>query len=116
TTLNYGTVAAWSQWWSFKEVFGRCYDSLKTHQKPMMLTEFGSLAVGGDRAAWFRDALQSLQKDFTLVKAVVFYHAATDNTTTYKALDWTFDDDTAVVSAVRKAIRTDDKYHSRLPP
>ena len=60
TALNYGTVATWSQWWSFDEIFGKFYDSVSLYKKPMMITEFGSLPVGGNRANWFREALDSI--------------------------------------------------------
>ncbi|WP_207492494.1 glycoside hydrolase family 26 protein [Aridibaculum aurantiacum] len=104
TALNYGTVATWSQWWSFDDIVGKAYDSLSLYAKPIMLTEFGSLAVGGDRAKWFDDALRSLPAKYPAVKSVVFFHAANDLTTTYKALDWSFDQDKEVVSVIRKAV------------
>jgi hypothetical protein len=104
TALNYGTVATWSQWWSFNEVVGKAYGELAGYQKPLMLTEFGSLAVGGDRAAWYGEALASLPKTYPQVKAVVFFHAANDVTVTYKSLDWSFEEDSAVLVAARRGI------------
>ncbi|HVS03761.1 MAG TPA: glycosyl hydrolase, partial [Thermoanaerobaculia bacterium] len=46
--LNYGTVARWSQWWWFSQIFGDRYDPLAALGKPVMIAEIGSLAVGGD--------------------------------------------------------------------
>ena len=104
TALNYGTVATWSQWWSFKDVINKSYSDLSLYGKPMMMTEFGSLAVGGDRAMWYKDALAALPSKYPSVKAVVFFHAGNDLTTTYKALDWTFENDEKVLLAVKQAV------------
>ena len=106
TSINYGTVATWSQWWTFDDIFGKFYDSVSLYEKPMIVTEFGSLAVGGDRAKWFKDALTSLPDKYPAVKALVFYHATKDNTTSYKLLDWSFEDEPKVSSAIRESIRS----------
>ncbi|MCW3124112.1 MAG: hypothetical protein JWQ38_3604 [Flavipsychrobacter sp.] len=98
--LNYGNVAAWSKWWTFKEIFGKCYDSLVQYKKPIMITEFGSLAVRGNRVKWYADALQSLPKQYPLVKSVVFFHFSKDNTTTQQTLNWYIKDDPAITGAI----------------
>ncbi|HUF51562.1 MAG TPA: glycosyl hydrolase [Longimicrobiales bacterium] len=102
--LNYGTVAYWSQWWTFQEIFGQRYDVLAALNRPIMIAEFGSLAVGGDRAQWFRQALLNLPSDYPAVKAVLFFHVGRDQTVTYQALDWSFAHDSATVTAVRSAL------------
>ncbi|MGV3529583.1 MAG: glycoside hydrolase family 26 protein [Flavisolibacter sp.] len=105
TVINYGTVATWSQWWSFDDIFKKFYADVSLYKKPMMVTEFGSLAVGGDRPQWFANAFQSLETKYPGVKAVVFFHVADDKTTTYKSLDWSFKDDSAVIDVIRKGIK-----------
>jgi hypothetical protein len=110
TTINYGTVAAWSQWWSFDDIFGKFYADVSLYKKPMMLTEFGSLAVGGDRAEWFKSAFESLRVKYPAVKGLIFFHVANDQTTTYKSLDWSFVNDEKVVSAVRLCINGPEKH------
>lgn len=90
TVLNYGTVAHWSQWWSFSEIVDKSYRTFSSYGKPIMLTEFGSLDVGGDKAEWFDDAFNMILNDYPSIKSVVFFHAANDYTTTYKILDWSF--------------------------
>lgn len=101
TTLNYGTVAPWSQWWSFEEIFKNGYEEFSSYEKPIMITEFGSLDVGGDRAVWFQEALGSLPEKYPEVRSVVFFHASGDNTTTYKTLDWSFIADEEVIKAIK---------------
>lgn len=105
TTLNYGTVAPWSKWWTFREIFQRGYNEFSTYEKPIMITEFGSLDVGGDRAEWYKKALDSIPQKFPEVKSVVFFHASGDNTTTYKTLDWSFISDPNVLKAVKTAVK-----------
>lgn len=102
--LNYGTVAHWSRWWSFEEIFGQRYDNIAGYGKPIMIAEFGSLAVGGERAAWFEEALTDLPSRFPLVKALLFFHVESDRTVTYQALDWSFRQDTASVGAIRRSL------------
>jgi hypothetical protein len=102
--LNYGKVAPWSDWWSFKDIFGQHYDTLARFEKPIMLTEFGSLAVGGDRAEWYDDALRHLPDRYPQVKAVLFFHFSDDRTTTPEALNWYVRYDTVVVQAIARSI------------
>ncbi len=106
TALNYGTVANWSQWWSFNQISKKSYEELALYDKPIMLTEFGSLAVGGDRAKWFKEALSSLPVSYPKVKAVVFYHAENDNTTSYKDLNWSFDNDKEVLNSIIEGMQS----------
>ncbi|MGM0947084.1 MAG: glycoside hydrolase family 26 protein [Bacteroidota bacterium] len=105
-TLNYGTVAPWSQWWSFDEIFARYYEELATYEKPILLAEFGSLAVGGNRAEWYSKALKEFPKRYPQVKALIFFHNKNDATTTYQALNWYFIDDTAILKAIKTQFHT----------
>jgi len=102
--LNYGTVAYWSQWWSFEEIFGRHHDFLAGFGKPVMVAEFGTLAVGGDRAAWYASALEGFRARYPAVKGLLFFHVSGDRTVTRQAVDWAFEGDTAVVGVVRRAL------------
>lgn len=100
--LNYGTVAPWSKWWTFDEIFGKFYDSVAAYKKPVMITEFGSLAVGGNRAKWYTGALENIPKRYPLVKSILFFHYSKDNTTTQKTLNWYFKKDGPVTVAIKK--------------
>jgi hypothetical protein len=102
--LNYGTVAHWSRWWSFEEIFGQRYDLMASFGKPVMIAEFGSLVVGGDRAEWFREALTDLPSRYPRLRSLVFFHVDSDQTVSYQALDWSFVNDSASVAAVRQAL------------
>ncbi len=103
-TLNYGTVASWSKWYSFGEIFGRHYKELAVFNKPMILTEFGSLKVGGKRSEWFADALHNLPKKFPFIKAVLFFHFSDDKTTTQQVINWYIINDTATIKTIRDEV------------
>lgn len=103
--LNYGPIAQWSEWWSFHQVFGTKYEALAAFGKPVMVAEFGSLAVGGDRTAWYHDALATLPDRYPAVKGVLFFEVERDQTVTYQGLDWTVRHDSLVVRAIREAAR-----------
>jgi Glycosyl hydrolase family 26 len=103
--LNYGTVAVWSRWWSFDQIFGSRYPDLSAYGKPIIITEFGSLAVGGSRARWYAAALDSLPQKYPLVRSVLFFHFAKDNTTTQQVLNWYIKDDRPVVNTIVRAIK-----------
>lgn len=102
--LNYGTVINWSKWWTFEEMFATHYTSLTKFQKPIMITEFGSLSVGGDRAQWFTDAIDSIPVKYPNIKSIVFYHYSSDKTLTDKALNWYFINDSASINTIRERI------------
>lgn len=102
--LNYGIVASWSRWWSFQEIFGKNYVYLKALKKPVMIAEFGSLAVGGDRARWYRAALDKLPERHPMIKAVLFFNVSGDATVTPQALDWTLPGDSLSTQAAARAI------------
>jgi hypothetical protein len=102
--LNYGTVARWSGWWSFEEIYGSKREHLTRWNKPVMIAEFGTLAVGGDRNAWFQEALAGLPQRHPEVKAVLFFNVAGDATATQQSVDWTFQQDSTILSTVAGAL------------
>lgn len=108
--LNFGPIAQWSKWWTFAEIFGTKYPQLSGFGKPIMIAEFGSLAVGGDRMAWYTAALTELRTTYPAVASLLFFNVAEDQTVTYQKVDWTFLADSGLTRAVAKAI------HRWLPP
>ncbi len=105
-TLNYGTVANWSKWWSFQEIFGNHYKEMTGFKKPIMITEFGCLAVGGNRSQWFSEALASLPQNYPLVKSVLFFHFSEDKTTTQQPINWYIKNDTMTTKAIIQQLRS----------
>ena len=104
-TLNYGTVAPWSKWWSFEDIFAKHYPELSLYKKPILIAEFGSLAVGGDRADWYARALRNFKTNYPLVKSLIIFHHGNDNSTTYQSLDWKIIKDRPVLDSIRPLIQ-----------
>ena len=75
-------------------------------RKPIMIAELGSLAVGGDRAAWYRDALADLPVRYPAVAAVLFFHVEGDQTVTYQKVDWSMAADSVISGTVAEALRS----------
>lgn len=103
--LNYGTAVTWSQWWSFDDILSKFYTQTQKYNKPIMITEFGSLAVGGDRAEWYRKALSDLPIKYPMVKSLLFYHSSEDKTTSDKALNWYVKTDVQTTKAVVESLK-----------
>jgi hypothetical protein len=104
-TLNYGNVAQWSKWWTFKEIFGNHYTELAAFEKPIMLTELGCLAAGGDRNKWYEEAFAQLPGNYPAVKAILFFHFSEDKTTTQQTLNWYIKDDPATTRTIINGIK-----------
>lgn len=103
--LNYGVVALWSQWWGFDRIFGDYYQWLASFNKPIAVTEFGSLDVGGVRGEWYSEALDSLPGKYPALKAIIFYNNNNDLTTLNKTLDWSLNSDSLSMMAVKNALK-----------
>lgn len=59
---NWGTTQPWgSTWQTFDQVFSLPYQALiQTSSKPVLITEWASAEIGGNKAAWITDAFQQL--------------------------------------------------------
>jgi len=98
TLLNYGNLNPDHKWYSFEELyepFSKLHETLK---KPVILAEFGSLSLGGDRKEWMNRAFKNINKSYDQIKAIVFFNSNYDknvppNVKNYKEpyLKWTFD-------------------------
>ena len=86
-------------------MFGAHYTELAKYGKPVMITEFGCLTVGGNRADWFKEALSGIPANYPAVKAVLFFHYSADHTTTQQTVDWTILGDSVVKSVIAKQIK-----------
>ena len=106
--LNFGTSASWSQWWTFEELLGKDYEKLATFDKPIMIAEFGTLNIGGDRGKWFADALKDLPNKYPQIKSILYFHYPLDETLTNKKISWYFINDNAVLDSIKTSIHNWD--------
>lgn len=79
--LNYGDIASWSRWWSFHQVLEKAYPTLLRIGKPIIISEFGTLASGGDMVEWYRQAFYHVTHTYSRgVRAIVFFNQPNDIT------------------------------------
>ena len=69
----------WSRWWSFHQILEKSYPQLLRFSKPIMISEFGTLAKGGDPAEWYRQAFYHMSHTYGRgVRAVVLFNQAAE--------------------------------------
>lgn len=104
--LNYGNVASWSRWWSFHQILEKAYPQLLRMQKPIMISEFGTLAHGGDMAEWYRQAFFHMDHTYRRgVKAVVFFNQPNDITISPEyPLNWSLTQNAKAREVVAEAL------------
>jgi beta-mannanase len=104
--LNYGDVASWSRWWSFHQILEKAYPQLLRLNKPVMISEFGTLSQGGDMTEWYRQAFYHMTHTYSRgVKAVVFFNQPSDVTISPSyPLNWSVTQSTKASAVVAEEI------------
>jgi hypothetical protein len=103
---NWGATQAWSRWRSFKDIFSGIYrDVVRRYKKPVILSEFSSTSVGGDKALWIGEALEEI-KYMPAVKGFILFNVD-------KETDWRFPPDTASGRKLRAGLA--DPYFRDVP-
>ncbi len=92
--LNYGNVASWSRWWSFHQILEKAYPALLKLNRPIMISEFGTLKQGGSSFEWYQQAFYHLDHTYSRgVRAVIFFNQENDTTMSAQPLDWSVTQD-----------------------
>lgn len=87
--LNYGNVASWSRWWRFDQILEKAYPSLLKLNKPIVISEFGTVGNGGNPYEWYRQAFYQIDHTYRRgVRAIVFFNQENDVTMGTLALNW----------------------------
>jgi hypothetical protein len=93
------------QWWTFRDIFGSKYRRLAWFGKPIRVAEFGLLAVGGNRAGWYWDALTAPPKKISRREGTPLSQGKRDHTATYQTLDWSITGDPVLGHTIAAAIK-----------
>lgn len=105
--LNYGSIASWSRWWSFHQILEKAYPALLKLNKPIMISEFGTLSAGGDEYEWYRQAFYHIDHTYRRgIRAVIFFNQENDITMSATPLDWSVLQDRRAVSFVGQQLAT----------
>ena len=84
-----------ADWQSFHDVFQDIYPLLAGKQKPIVIGEMSSSETGGDKAAWIDAMLPTLQQDFPLIRAVIWFDVN-------KERDWRISSSAATEAAFKR--------------
>lgn len=77
TAYNTGTYYGFEKWLTFDELYRKPYEEYKAmYKQPLMITEFASSSVGGDKEAWIRDMLHRLETDYKDIKVAIWWNHA----------------------------------------
>jgi mannan endo-1,4-beta-mannosidase len=93
---NWGTSTYFGSWKSFDQIFKLPYETLvKNTTKPVIIAEFASTELGGDKAAWIADALTKIKSDsYSRVISAVWFN---EN----KETDWRIQSSTNSLNAYK---------------
>jgi hypothetical protein len=96
---NPGTSQPGFKWASFDALMQATYDDLTAlnADKPVMIAEFASAEVGGDKAAWIADAYRQIKTRYSRVKAACWFHVN-------KETNWRIDSSPSTLAAFKLAI------------
>ena len=105
TVLNHGVVPSltWGTWRTFDELFEKQHEAALQWNKPLMLTEWATAEQGGDKSAWLRDGLASLETEYPLVEGVVLFELPEDRQ--WPAINWSVPSSSKALAGFREAIR-----------
>lgn len=77
TAYNNGTYYPWEGWRSFDELYRQVYDNAcREFEQPLMITEFATSSIGGDKPAWVRDMLDKIDRDYPRIRMAIWWNYA----------------------------------------
>lgn len=115
---NFGRTQPWSGWVDFWNVYANdkgtgIYQKFESYNKPMMIAEFASVEVGGNKADWISKTYNiNLKYSFPKIKAVTWFHVRKSENGV--DTDWRINSSDAALSAYRNSV-ADPYYVSNIP-
>lgn len=74
TLYNTGTYYPGEKWESFEDLYDPLYkDVVSKCDKPLMITEFSSSSIGGDKVAWTKNMLNQIEK-YNRIKVAIWFN------------------------------------------
>ncbi|MDP4181176.1 MAG: glycosyl hydrolase [Bacillota bacterium] len=96
---NWGTTQSWgSTWQSFDEIFLSPYNSLKNYNKQILIAEWASTEVGGNKAQWITDSFNKIRSSYDKIFAEVWFSHN-------KETDWRINSSESALNAYKNAIK-----------
>jgi cellulose synthase (UDP-forming) len=73
TVFNWGTAVGWGKWRNLDELITPTYEALARFDEPLMISEIGTVAQGGNSGAWVSRTMRRLAFGYPRIKAVVWF-------------------------------------------
>lgn len=106
---NWGTTQSWgSTWQSFDEIFLSAYNSLKNYNKQIMIAEWASAEIGGNKAQWITDSFNRIESSYNKIFAEVWFSHD-------KETDWRINSSESALSAYKNAIKITNPTPTNTP-
>ncbi len=107
TAYNTGNYYKGEIWRSFSEAYDHFYyDYIDRFTHPMMITEFSSASLGGDKAQWFEKMFNTIEKYDRIKLAVLWNGQDYDMTSEERTVsrNYKIDEEASVINAVRNGL------------
>jgi hypothetical protein len=92
---NWGTTQSWSSWQSFSDIFRSSYNDITSvSSKNVIITEFASTEVGGNKAQWILDMFRDVRGSFPRISGITWFN---EN----KETDWRINSSDASMEAFK---------------
>lgn len=97
---NWGTTQSWSEWQSFKFLFG---DQARLSRKlwpnkPIMIAEFAAAEKGGDKAAWISEIPDYLKSSMRDIDMIIWFDLR-------KETDWRINSSKSALAAISTMLK-----------
>lgn len=104
TGYNTGNYYRGEKWRTFKNIYIPLYkEYISTFKQPLMITEFGSNIVGGDRVKWLEDMFSTLEtNDFSRIKIAMWWNGIDFDSKGNNARTYRLNGDTASIDVFKK--------------
>lgn len=97
---NWGTSVVNGGWASYYITFNPHYQKFKGYGKPLMIGEFSSTELGGDKAKWIKEAFLYLKNAHTQIKCITWFNIN-------KETDWRINSSATSLAAWKLAVEDD---------
>ena len=105
TAYNTGTYYSGEKWQSFNELYSELYTAYcKWFSQPLMITEFASSSIGGDKEAWMKNMFAEIKK-LNRIKMAIWWDGCDWDANGNIARPYFLDETPATYEAFKKGIQ-----------
>lgn len=104
TAYNTGTYYQGENWESFDQLYKDVYTQYtEIYEKPLMITEFSSSSIGGDKVAWVKDMFEKIKK-YDKIKVAIWWDSCDYDKKGNIARSYFIDDPPEIASIFKKEL------------